>query len=286
MKTKAALLLIAPAGVFFLLSFAVPLVMVGRMSLFTLDAGREVFVGLNNYVRAFRDPYFLKSFINVFWFVLLIAPFGIGIPYWIALFLQRFSRKVQGMGRFICYIPSLTSGLIMALLWRWLLMRGGLINDILTYIGLPAVAWMGQPWPARVAVAMVALSSGSGMFVILFTAVIFSIPRELREAAIIDGATEGQYRRLVLRPLLMPTVLLALLLTIVGTIQSWESIYVLFSTGGPKGTVATPVYNIFMTAFMYSRPNLAAAKGMVALMVIALVVVTQRRIETLAGAER
>ena len=174
----------------------------------------------------------------------------------------------------------------MALLWRWLLMRSGLINEVLTYIGLPEVAWMGQPWPARVAVAMVALSGGSGMFVILFTAVIFSIPRELREAAMIDGATEGQYRRLVLRPLLMPTVLLALLLTIVGTMQSWESIYVLFSTGGPRGACSTPVYEIFMTAFMYSRPNLAAAKGVLSLVVIALVVVAQRRIESLAGAEK
>ena len=278
-------MLIAPAAFLYLLSFAVPLVLAGKMSFYTLERGHSVFVGLTNYTKAFTDPLFLKSFVNVFWFVLLIAPLGIGIPYTIAIFLQRFNRRVQSMGRFICYVPSLTSGLIIALLWRWLLMREGLINEVLTYIGIPAIGWLGDPWASRVAVALVALSGGSGVFVILFSAVILSIPKELKEAAIIDGATERQYRRLVLRPILMPTVLLALLLTIVGTIQQWETIYVLFPTGGPKGAALTLVYDIFYTAFMYGRSNSAAAKGMLLLVVIALVVVVKRRAESWAGAE-
>lgn len=286
MKTKAALLLVAPALGFFILSFAVPLVMAGRLSLYTMQAGRELFVGLANYAKALTDANFLRSFYNVAVLVVFIAPLGIGIPYWLAMFLQRFRPKVQSAGRFIFYVPSLASGLVIALLWRWLLMRTGLINEVLAYIGLPVVAWFGEPWPARVAVAMVALSSGSGAFVILFSAVIVSIPKELREAAMIDGATDGQYRRFVLRPLLMPTVLLALMLTIVGTMQMWETCYVLFSTGGPKGSTSTPVYEIFLTAFMYSRPNVAAAKGMLLLVVIAGLVALQRRIEALAGADR
>ena len=286
MNARAALLLIAPAGLLFLFSFVAPLMIAGRLSFYTMEAGREVFAGLSNYIRAIQDQGFRQSFANVFWFVLFIAPLGIAIPYWIALLLQRFGRKMQSAGRLISYVPTLTSGLIMALLWRWLLERGGLINSFLLHVGLPEIAWMGAVWPARVAVAMVALSSGSGMFVILFSAVIMSIPHELREAALIDGATERQYRRMVLRPILMPTLLLALLLTVVGTMQSWESIYVLFSTGGPMGACATPVYDIFGTAFLYSRPHLASAKGMLALIVIALVVVAQRKIEAVAGADR
>lgn len=286
MKTRAALLLIAPATIFYLLSFAVPLVMVGRLSLYTTDYMRMDFVGLANFTNAVHDPYFLRSFVNVGIFVAFIAPLGILIPYWIALFLQRFNRKVQGAGRFICYVPSLTSGLVMALLWRWLLMRTGLINQFLEYAGLAAIPWLGQPWPARVAVAMVALSSGPGTFVILFSAAILAIPQELREAARIDGATERQYRRWVIRPLLMPMMLLALLLTIVGTIQSWESIYVLFNTGGPKGSTATPVYEIFMTAFMYGRSGYAAAKGLLLLVVIAMIVLVKQRLEGWIGVNR
>lgn len=286
MRTRAALLLIAPATIFYVFSFAIPLTMAGRLSFFTLDKGDLLFVGIKNYIRAFEDPLFWKSFVNVGWFVLFIAPPSIAIPYWIAILLQRFGRKMQSVGRFICYVPNLTSGLIIALLWKWLLERSGLINQILAHIGLPGIGWFGEPMWSRVAVALVALSGGSGVMVILFSAVILSIPQELRDAATVDGATEGQYRRMVIRPLLMPTILLALLLTIVGTIQSWESIYVLFSSGGPKGAALTPVYDIFMTAFMFSRPFYASAKGMLLLMVIAAVVFLKQKTETWAGMNR
>ncbi len=114
---------------------------------------------------------------------------------------------------------------------------------------------------------------------------ILAIPKELKEAAVIDGATERQYRRMVLGPLLRPTVLLALLLTMVGTMQIWDTIYVLFQTGGPRGAAATPVYDIFLTAFMYGRANSAAAKGVMLLIVIAALVVVKRRIEAWAGAD-
>ncbi len=285
MRTRAVLLLIAPAAIVFVFSFAVPLVLVGKLSFYTLDAGRSVFVGFANYAKALADPMFMKSFVNAFWFVLLISPLGIGIPYWIAIFLQRFTPRAQSIGRFIIYVPSLTSGLIVTLLWRWLLMRNGLINDILAHIGVSSIGWLGEQWPARIAVAMVALSGGGGVFVILFSAVILAIPKELKEVAVIDGATERQYRRMVLGPLLRPTVLLALLLTMVGTMQIWDTIYVLFQTGGPRGAAATPVYDIFLTAFMYGRANSAAAKGVMLLIVIAALVVVKRRIEAWAGAD-
>ena len=286
MKSKAALLLIAPAAILYLYSFVAPLALAAWRSLFTNDVGTQVFIGFENYADALRDPHFRQSFLNVAWLVLLIAPLGIGIPYGVALLLQHFDRKMQSVGRFMVYVPHLTAGLIMALLWRWILQRGGLLNAMLEHIGLPGLAWMGEPWPARFAVAMVSLSSGYGPFVILYSAVILAIPRELKEAATIDGATAGQYRRLILRPILTPTLLLTLMLMIVGILQMWESIYVLFPTGGPKASVATPVYNIFMTTFMYSRSNLGAAKGLLALVVIAAVVVVQRRIEAMSGVER
>jgi len=117
------------------------------------------------------------------------------------------------------------------------------------------------------------------MFVILFSAAMLAIPTELKDAALIDGATERQYRRLIVRPILMPTILLALLLIVVGTIQLWETIYVLTGEGGPGGATATPVYNIFQTAFKYGRPGYAAAKGIILLVVIGLVVAVQKRIE-------
>jgi ABC-type sugar transport system permease subunit len=282
-KTRAALLLIAPAMVLFLLSFAIPIVLVGRLSFFATDYVTSEFVGLGNFRNIFQDANFLKSFENVFWFVLMTAPVALFVSYKMAEFLQGFGRKGQAAGRFISYLPSLTSGLIMSLLWGWLLLRDGLINQFLVGMGLQTIPWLARPWTARISVVLVNLSGGPGMFVILFSAAMLSIPKDLRDAALIDGANERQYRRYIMRPILMPTILLALLLTIIGTIQIWETIYVLTGQGGPRGATATPVYDIFLTAFKYGRSGYAAAKGIILLGVIAAIVMAQKWIERWAG---
>ncbi|MFH1603302.1 MAG: sugar ABC transporter permease [Pseudomonadota bacterium] len=275
--------MIAPAGLFFLLAFVGPILLVVRLSFFATNYVTSEFVGFGNFARAFQDKMFWKSFFNVGVFVLFIAPASIGIAYRIALFLQRFGRRLQAAGRFICYVPSLTSGLVMALLWSWLLLRAGLINQFLATVGIAAIPWLALPWTARLSVALVALSSGPGLFVILFSAAMLAIPRDLKDAALIDGATDRQYKRLIVRPILMPTILLALLLVIVGTMQSWETIYILTGRGGPQGSTATPVYDIFLTAFMYGRSGYAAAKGLILIVVIAAVVFGKRKIEQWAG---
>jgi multiple sugar transport system permease protein len=283
MKLRAALLLLLPAILLLGLEFLVPMALVGRLAFHSTDYLTATFVGLRNFKNALVDPYFLKSFANTFWFVLMIAPVSILEGYLIASFLQNFSHRWQSVGRFINYVPSLTSGLIISLLWKWLLAREGLLNSILAWLGLPVVPWLGEPWPARAAVIMVTLSGGVGGLVVLFAAVMKSIPPELHDAAVIDGASEGQYRRLVVWPYMLPTVLLTLLLAIVGTMQTWETIYVLTGEGGPKGATATPVYNIFQTAFIFGQAGYAAAKGVLLMVVIAAVIATKQWVERWAG---
>ena len=276
--------MIAPAGLFFLLSFAVPLVMVGRLSLFKTDYVKSAYIGVANFVRAVKDPYFVRSFANVFWFVLGIAPFSLLSAYWIASFLFfQFGPKAQAAGRFICYVPALTAGLVMTMLWMWFLLREGLFNQALTYIGLEAVPWLGQPWPARLSIVLVSLSGGNGGFVILFMATMHAIPSELHDAALIDGASERQYRQRIVRPFLMPMLLLGLLLIIVGTMQAFETIYVLTGEGGPKGSTATPAYNVFQTAFWFGQSGFAAAKGLILMVVVAAVVAGKQWLQRAAG---
>ena len=278
--------MLTPAIGFYLLTFAAPMIIVGRLSLFSTDYVTKQFVGLGNYLRAFQDPYFTKSFVNVVWFVLGIAPASILMGYWIASFLFfGFGSKAQGAGRFICYVPSLTAGLVMAMLWSWLLARDGLINQFLVSAGAAAIPWLAQPWSARLSVIVVALSAGCGGYVIMFMATMHSIPRELRDAAIIDGASERQYRTRIVRPLLMPMVLLMLMLAIIGTMQTWEIIFALTGDGGPKGATATPVYNIFQTAFVFGQSGYASAKGLILVAVIASIVLLKQRIERWAGQE-
>jgi multiple sugar transport system permease protein len=284
-KTWAALLMLLPAIALFCLGFAAPMVMVGRLALLNTDYVIEKFVGLGNFKELFHDATFLKTFLNVFLLLIPIIPYTVLVCYGTASMLTRFSPKAQSVARFVSYLPSLTSGLIVALLWRWLLAREGLINQYLVAWGGKAVSWFTQPLTARLSMLLVSISGGPGALIILSSASILSIPRELHDAAIVDGASESQYRRHIMRPLMMPMIMLIVLLVIVGTIQTWETVYVLTGNGGPKGSTATPVYDLFRTAFIYNRPGYAAAKGIILLAVIGMLVWVKQRVEKWSAVE-
>ena len=279
MSKRAALLMLLPAGAFFLLSFAVPMVLVGRLSFFKVDYVSEEWLGLGNYIGAFQDHYFIKSFFNAFWFVLFITPPIVGGAYWISSMLTGFRERVQSAVRFIVYIPGLASGLIMGLLWAWILMREGLVNQFLSLAGISAIPWLSQPWTARVSISVIVVTSSIGGLVILFAAGMHSLSKELRDAATIDGASERQYKRHIVLPLMMPTILLAVLLEIVGIMQMFETVFVLTGEGGPEGSTASPVYEIFLTAFRFGKSGLAAAKGIILMVVIAAILLVKRRVE-------
>jgi ABC-type sugar transport system permease subunit len=120
---------------------------------------------------------------------------------------------------------------------------------------------------------------GIGSLTIMFSASMSQIPVELHDAAVADGASERQYRRLVVWPMMTPMVLLVLMLAIIGMMTIWETIYVLWQSGGPEGGISSPVYEVFMTAFMFGRQNLAAAKGFILTLVIAAILWAKTRVE-------
>lgn len=254
------------------------MVLVARLSLFHTDYITERFVGLDNYSRLLTDGYFLKSVLNSTWYVLMITPAFVVGGYLIASWLDRMSKRAQSIGRLVFYIPALTAGIIITLVWRWFLQRGGVINWMLGLLGISPVAWLGDVWPARVAIAAIIISTGIGAYVVYFGAGLKSIPAELRDAARIDGASEKQYRRHIVLPLMLPTVLMVMVLSLIAAMQIWETIWGL-TGGGPGGLTASPVFDIFKTAFMMGDPGGAAARSVVLLVLIGAVLLIKRRIE-------
>jgi multiple sugar transport system permease protein len=199
--------------------------------------------------------------------------------YSIASFLSDFKERTQSVTRFVLFIPGLASGVIITLLWRWLLQKTGLVNVVFGTVGLSPVGLLTEAWPARVALSMVSLTSGIGGTVILFAASMHSIPPELREAALMDGAGSRAYKRYIVRPIVASTIALCLLLNIVGIMQTWEVIYVLTGEGGPQWSTATPVYDIFMTAFRFNKQGYAAAKGILLMAAIAAILIVKQKAE-------
>ncbi len=283
MKLRAALLLLAPAIIMYLFSFVWPIIMVVQLSLLDTNYVSSTFVGLKNFTDAFQDSYFIKSFFNAFIYVVFIVPLTIVISCAIAIFLTDFSKRMQSVSRFIVYLPALASGYIISLLWKWFLMRDGLINHMLSWAGIEPISWLFVPWAARAALSAIEVVSSIGVIVILLSASLQSIPTELHDAAVIDGATESQYKKYIVVPLLMPTVLLASMLMIIGVMKIWSTIYILTPEGGPGGATASPVYEVFLTAFHFGRHGYGAAKGIVLLIIIASIILLKQRVERWAG---
>ena len=282
MKLRAALLLLAPAIAFFLFSFVWPVIMVVRLSLFDTNYISSTFVGLGNFTNAFQDKYFIKSFFNAFIFVIFVVPLTILITVSIAIFLMDFSKRVQAISRFIVYVPALASGYIIALLWKWFLLREGLLNHALSFVNIEPISWLFLPWAARVALSGIEVVSGLGVLVVLLAASLQAIPDELYDAAVIDGATGRQYKQYIVLPLLVPTILLAALLETIGVMKIWSTIYILTPEGGPDGATASPVYEIFLTAFHFGRHGYGAAKGILLMIIIAAIILIKQRIEKAA----
>ena len=279
MKLRAVIIMLIPALVFYLFSFVGPIVMVVRLSLFKTDYINQVYIGFQNFIIAVRDPYFQKSFVNAFIFVMFIVPPTLLISILVALFLMDFHRRIQSAARFIIYVPSLTSGYVIALLWKWILERGGLINYGLSFFGIKEIPWLFLPWASRAAISMIDIVSGIGIEVILLMAAIQAIPDNLRDAAMVDGATNRQYKRHIVFPLLVPMILLLILLEIIAVMKIWATLYILTPAGGPEGATASPVYELFLTAFQYGKHGLGAAKGIILLIVIAGIILLKQRVQ-------
>jgi len=279
MKLRAAIIMLIPALLFYTFSFVGPIGMVVRLSLLKTDYINTEFVGIQNFVAAVTDPYFQKSFVNAFIFVLFILPPTVIIATLISLLLMDFHPRFQSVARFMVYIPSLTSGYIIALLWKWILQRDGLINYGLSLFGIEEIPWLFLPWASRVAISLIDIVSSIGGNVILLSAAVAAIPIDLQDAAQIDGCTNVQYKRHVVLPLLMPMILLITLLMIVGIMKIWSTLYILTPDGGPEGATASPVYELFLTAFRNSKHGLGAAKGIILLFVIGGIIFFQHRVQ-------
>lgn len=278
MKPRVAFLLLLPAIVCFGLAFVGPIGYVGRLSLFSTDFVSESWVGLRNYWEAVTDPPFIRSFVNAGVYVVLIAGTVTLAGYWLAGVLVDLDRRLRSSLLFAFYAPTLASGLIAAMMWKWMLARAGLVNWLIGLVGIPPVGWFGVGWAARLAVSLTIVFAGLGGYVLIYTANMLSVPREVREQAAIDGAGPRQIRRYIVRPLMIPVVMLVSLLAVMSAAQVWETVLWLTS-GGPGGRTSSPVFDTYLTAFVYGKHGLGAAKAVIVMAAIAALSVTKRRVE-------
>ena len=228
------------------------------------------FVGVANFWALFRSESFHRALrVTLLWTLLAVAgKMLVGLV--AALLLQREfpGRRVYLT---LMMIPWVTPIVVAAVVWRWVLnSQYGQLNGLLDLLGLPVVPWLGQSGTAFVATAVVDMWVGIPLVAMVLMAGLQSIPDELYEAAVVDGAGAWQIFRQVTIPLLRPVLLVVLLLTSVWTFNSFEVIYPL-TRGGPAGATTTLVIEAYRTAFGSFDFGMASALATVIFLILLVV---------------
>jgi alpha-1,4-digalacturonate transport system permease protein len=234
-----------------------------------------VFVGAENFLYLLqRDDLFWRAVRNILVFVVGDVALITGLSVLIGVLLNQ-DVRLRGIFRSAFFYPVLLSPVVVALVWQWILNNQfGVLNATLQAVGLAR-----QPWLLRADWAMfwaifVHVWATLGFFALIVLAGLQSIPPALYEAATIDGAGRWAGFRHVTLPLLMPTLMLILILSMIRSFEVFDHIYVL-TGGGPGTATLLIVHFIYRTAFQLDQFGLAAAASLVLFAVIFSLTVTQ-----------
>ena len=223
-----------------------------------LFGGEAAFVGLDNYARMADDPEFWQTFANTGVYTVGTVPLNMALALAAAFFLHQ---QVIGK-RFLraaFFSPVVISAVAAAVVWRWVFDPNlGLANVALEALGLTAVNWTNSPAAAMTALIIVGVWKSFGVNMILFSAGLAGIPPHYYEAARIDGAGGWQRFWHITLPLLAPTTLFVLVLSMIGSFQVFDIVFVL-TNGGPLGATKVLVYYLYEHAFKFFDMGYASA---------------------------
>ena len=214
-------------------------------------------MGLKNYIQLFTaDPIFIKTLLNTTLFVLMGMGIGPSLGMLTALLLNQ-KVRYQSVFRTAYYLPVMTSLVVVSTIWVMLYNQNGLLNSLVTGLGFSKVGWLSDPRVALVSVALASVWQGFGFETVIFLAAMQSIPRELYEAAMMDGANPSQRFWYITLPSLRHVIVFVYIYGIIGSYQVFDQVYVM-TKGGPVYSTSTIVHYLF-TKFMDLRLGYASA---------------------------
>ncbi|MCR2799404.1 sugar ABC transporter permease [Microbacterium sp. zg-Y818] len=274
------------------------------------------FIGLDNYAAittggGLAERNFGIALRNNAWYVLLVVPLQTALSLFLAVLVNRAVLRGRGFFRTAFYFPSVTSSVAITVLWLFLFSTTGVINEVLSWIGIAGPNWFNDPrgivhialgaggepgpaaltsgqflgvtwwdWLAGPSVAMtafilMAVFTTSGTFMLLFLAALQNIGAELSEAAMMDGANAWQRFWLITLPQLRPTLFTVLTLGLIGCWQVFDQIYT-GTQGAPGKTTITPAYLSYTSAFTDQQWGIGAAISFILFLIIIVFTVFQR----------
>lgn len=214
--------------------------------------------GLDNYTTMIRDPLVWKSLVNTLYFAAIAIPGTLVVSLGLALATNRVGRIFKAY-RLFFFIPVLCSTVAVSLMWKWLYNdEFGILNWVLGRFGLGPVGWLTNPTIAMISLAISAIWKSMGYYMVIFLAGLQAIPKPLYESARLDGA--GAWRQFwsITLPLLSPTTFFVLIMSVIGSFQVFDQVYVM-TEGGPGNSTLVLNYYLWQNAFEYFKVGYASA---------------------------
>jgi multiple sugar transport system permease protein len=278
-KAGLIALFLAPSAIPLLLFTIVPMIGAAWVSLHSWNLQSPMrWVGLSNYHRLLGDTDTRDALWHTLVFLLGYLPLVYLLGLALAVGLNRRFRG-RNLLRSLYFLPVVTSWVVVALTWKWLLNpANGLVNHLLSLIGIPGPGWWASPHWAIVSAVVASVWKDSGFVMVLLLAGLQSIPEEFLEAARLDGASAWQSFWRVTFPLLTPSSYFVIVISLISGFQVFDQIFVM-TGGGPAGASRPLVEEIYDLTFRYGDAGGASALSWLLFALILVVTVVQQRLQ-------
>ena len=230
------------------------------------------FVAFDNYLNLLRNPLFWSALGNTLYFVAVGVPLSIAVSLGAAMLLHSKLGLFKPFFRTAFFAPVVTTVVAVAVIWRYLFhTRYGLVNWVLSWVGIDPVDWLGDPHWAMPTIILFGVWKNFGYNMIIFLAGLQAIPEDLYEAARIDGASPARQFRHITLPILGPVLLMVGILTLAGYFQLFAEPYVI-TQGGPLQSTVSVLYLMYEEGFKWW--NLGNASAVAFLLFVLMTAVT------------
>ncbi|MEZ4866529.1 MAG: sugar ABC transporter permease [Caldilineaceae bacterium] len=232
--------------------------------------GRPNWIGLDNYTNLLDDPRFLTSLYNTSYYALGAVPLAAVVGIALAMLLNT---NVRGLSVFrtVYFLPSITPVVATAIVWLWMFDPiNGVINYLLGLVGIHGPGWMGSPTWSKPALILMSMW-GVGGAVVIYLASLQDVPRELLEAAELDGANGRQKIRHVTLPMISPVILFNVITGLIGAFQYFTEAFIMTGgTGSPADSTLMMSIYLYQSAFVYFKIGYASAQAWALFLIVIL----------------
>ncbi|RED63772.1 carbohydrate ABC transporter permease [Cohnella lupini] len=267
---------VGPAVLFFTLILVIPFFMSIYYS-FTEWNGVSTtvtWIGTDNYKKIFfHDPDYYKAFVFTFRYAIVGVLLTNLVGFLLALLLTQ-ALKLKNLLRTIFFMPNVIGGLLLGFIWSFIFVKGFASVGELTGLAFFNLPWLGDAPTAFWGIVIVTVWKGAGYVMVIYIAGLSNVPKDMIEAARIDGATKLQMLYKITIPLIMPSITVCLFLTLSWGFKVFDLI-VSLTKGGPFNSTESVSLNIYQEAFRNNALGLGSAKAVIFFLIVALITVIQ-----------